>query len=83
MLSFLADLISGLLGFLNSFLPDSPFRDFLTSTESLQLGLGWLNWFVPIGQMLTFFALYLGLLVVWVGVRIAIGKTTQIAGDLL
>ena len=83
MLSFLSTLISGILGFLNNFLPDSPFRDFLTSTESLQLGLGWLNWFVPIGQMLTFFVLYLGLLVVWVGVRIAIGKTTKIAGDLL
>ena len=83
MLSFLTDFIAGVLGLLNSFLPDSPFQDFIQSTTSLQLGLGWLNWFVPIGDMLTFFGLYLGLLVVWVGVRIAIGKTTQIAGDLI
>lgn len=83
MLSFLADFVTGLLWLLDRFLPNSPFRDFITSMDSLTLGLSWLNWFVPIGQMLTFFALYLGLLVVWVGVRIAIGKTTQIAGDLL
>lgn len=83
MLSFLGELLQGILGFLGSFLPDSPVQDWIDSVEMLQQGLAWLNWIFPVGDCLAFFVLFLGLLVVWAAVRFAVGKATGIADKLV
>lgn len=83
MLGFLADLLGGVLGFLQRFLPDSPFQSIIEGTDSLRLGLGWLNWVLPVGDCLAIAALWLAALVVWIGVRLALGKTMDMAGRLV
>lgn len=83
MITFLAGLLKGILGWLAGVLPDSPIAGWITGLDSLQLGLSWLNWFFPLGDCLVLFALYLGLLLVWAGVRMALGKGMDIAGKLI
>ena len=77
MLNFLVGLLKGLASFLNSVLPDSPFSDFVTSVDALQLGLGWLNWFFPVGDCLLLFAAWLALLLVWAAVDFALSKASK------
>lgn len=83
MLAFLGDLLTGILGFLNQFLPDSPFQTLIDDTSALVTGLGWLNWFVPVGTMLGIFAAWLGLMVAFVAVKMVIGKAFSVVGDLI
>ena len=83
MLNFLTGLISGILGFLNGVLPDSPFQSFLQGAQGLQTGLGWLNWVVPIGDMILVFTAWLAVLLVWASVDMALGKSTGIFGKLV
>ena len=44
---------------ITSILPLSPFTDFINSIGNLPF-LGWLNWFVPVQQILTIVGLWLG-----------------------
>lgn len=76
MLAFLADLLHGVVGFLCAFLPDSPLRAFGDVLEGAALGLGWLNWVVPIGAMLAVFTAWLAALLGWYGVRLVLRKAT-------
>lgn len=41
-----------------SLLPTSPFRNFINSWDAPQY-LGWLNWFIPVSQILSIMALWL------------------------
>lgn len=50
--------LSDLLGLVLSLLPDSPFQA-ISTNESVQGVLGWLNYFVPVSQMLAIFQLWL------------------------
>lgn len=43
---------------ISSILPTSPFQQYIDLFRGFEY-LGWLNWFVPIGQILTVFAVYL------------------------
>lgn len=77
-MDLLANLVMGVLGFFNTVLPDDPFAAWIAGAESLSLGMGYLNWFVPIGDLLAIFAAYLALLLVWAAVDFAFraaGKT--------
>ena len=74
MLSWLASLLSGILGFFNDVLPDSPFTDVLQGSNDLQTGLAWLNWLIPVGDMLGIFLAYLAVLLVWAAVDFALSK---------
>lgn len=65
MLSFLVGLLHGIFDVLNSLLPSSPFASLAGSLEGASMGLGWLNWFVPVGDMLTLFGLWLVALLGW------------------
>ena len=58
MVGFLVDLFSSLVDFLTGVLPQSPFSN-LTLSQDVHNYLGWLNWIVPIGDMLTLFGLVL------------------------
>ena len=74
MLSWLSTLLSGILGFFNDVLPDSPFQDVLQGAEDLQMGLAWLNWLIPVGDMLGIFLAYLAVLLIWAAVDFAFSK---------
>lgn len=68
MIGFLVDVFSNLVGFLTGVLPKSPFSE-LTLAEDVHNMLGWLNWIVPIGDML---ALFNAVLVVYLLARAAV-----------
>lgn len=72
MLAFLADFLGGIVGFLVRFLPDSPLRAFGDVLEGASLGIGWLNWVIPIGPMLGVFTAWLVALLAWYGVRMVL-----------
>lgn len=44
-------------------LPDSPFADLATQVSSLPY-IGWLNWFVPVGAIVTTFAIWVSAIIV-------------------
>lgn len=68
MLSFLMGLVRGIVGFLVSVLPVDPLLDSLTLVDEVRTGIGWLNFFIPVGDMLGIFTIWLGLLVLWTAV---------------
>lgn len=74
MMDFVLDMLKGLLGFVANALPDSPVTQWIGNLDSLQTALGWLNWVFPLGTCVGLFALYLGLLLAWAGVRYLLGK---------
>lgn len=83
MLSWLSGLLRGILGFLNGLLPDSPFADALTGLDGLQQGMGWLNWFCPVGDCLAIFGLWLAAALVWAAVDFALQKATGVTSGLI
>lgn len=59
LLSIIFGFVGGILDMLNSVLPASPFQGLIQETDAVTLGLGWLNWLLPIGDMMAIFAVYL------------------------
>ena len=51
MLAAILGLFQGIAGWLTQILPESPFTN-MAIPEGMQQGLGWLNWFLPLGDML-------------------------------
>lgn len=68
LLSVIFSFVSGILQFLNSALPDSPFQGLIQETDAVTLGLGWLNWLLPVGDMMAIFAAYLVVLLAYFAV---------------
>lgn len=58
MLDFIVDFLRSCMGNIVDLLPQSPFQDFYTVLGIAQDGLGWLNWFIPVGT-------FLGIMAVW------------------
>lgn len=83
MLSWLTGFLHGILSFLNSFLPGDPFSEWIQTNESLSVGLGWLNFFVPISDFVLIFAAYLAVLLLFAGVRFATTKAGNITGQFI
>lgn len=52
------ELLNAFLDWLLTVLPTSPFRTFIDTCSDLP-ALGWLNWFVPVGQMIAIAELWL------------------------
>lgn len=50
MLSWMKEMLDGLLGGLLSLLPLSPFTDAISTLAEMPF-LGYINWFIPIGAM--------------------------------
>lgn len=77
MLDGILSFLNGVIGFLASVLPESPFSSVLDSTtelsETVHMALGWLNWFVPVGDMLGIFVAYLGVLLLIVAIDFFVG----------
>lgn len=59
MIDIILSFLNGILGFLNGILPDSPFTDLIQGNETMLNALGWLNWLVPISDLLAIFSVYL------------------------
>ena len=83
MLSFLTSLISGICGFLNTVLPDSPFQGVIDAAQGMQTGLAWLNWFCPIGDLMLIFGGWLAVLLVWAAVDFALTKGEGVIGKVV
>lgn len=72
MLAFIVDLLGGLFGWLNSVLPLSPFQQLVDNFTAVGNGFHWLNWFVPIADMLSVFVAFLAVLIAWYVIHIVL-----------
>lgn len=52
-----------------SVLPDSPIQRYLVSNQDVVEILGYVNWFVPIGTMMTILTFFLTATAIWYAVR--------------
>lgn len=59
MLDMLVEFLRSVLGGMVALLPHSPFEQFYGSFQLASQGLGWLNWFVPVGTLLAIMAVWL------------------------
>ena len=50
-MSFAKEIISTFLDWVLKLLPTSPFTSFIEACSDMPY-LGWLNWFIPVGQMI-------------------------------
>ena len=50
-MSFMKELVITFLDWVLKLLPTSPFTQFINACANMPY-LGWLNWFVPVGQMI-------------------------------
>lgn len=64
MLAFMKEILDAFLAVLVSLLPRSPFAETIDSLEGLPF-LGYLNWFVPVGEMLSAAMLWLAAITVY------------------
>ena len=83
MLQFLTGILSSVYGFLNGVLPGSPFRDFFVVTSDFNLGIGWLNWFVPIDTMAFMLTSWIAAAVVCTAIRVSARVSGGIIGKVL
>lgn len=72
MIDVILSFLNGVLGFLNGLLPDSPFSDIIQSNEMMLNALGWLNWLVPINDLMAFFSVYLVALLAYQAASLAL-----------
>lgn len=79
MLGFLVDLLGGFVSLLTGVLPQSPFQD-ITLGEGIDTALGYLNWIIPVGDMLGVFALWLTAAVIIGVVNFIVKKATGVIG---
>lgn len=82
MLSFLNSLFSGLFGFLNQLLPGNPLSGMLAVSDNMRVGLGWLNWLVPLQGMVAMATIWLMACVAVVGVKLAISISRRLSFEL-
>lgn len=82
MLSGLLSLLGTLFGWLGDLLPDSPFAAWMQVTDDLVLGLGWLNWVLPLGEMLTMLSLWIAAMLAVTAFKIGMDTMGHIAGKV-
>ena len=51
MIDFMSSLLDKFLEWVLALLPTSPFTEFINACSDIPY-LGWLNWFIPVGQMI-------------------------------
>lgn len=82
MLSGLLGMIGTFFGWLGGLLPDSPFAGVVSVTDDLRQGLAWLNWLVPISDMLVVLGLWIAATLAFVVVKNALGMTANVGGKV-
>lgn len=80
MIAFLLNLVTGLFGWLASVLPASPFSGLSLALSGLADALGWLNWLVPVGDMLALFLVWLAAAAVWMVVSFVWQRVNGVIG---
>ena len=83
MLQGLLSLLNTIFGFLDTLLPTSPFEQYITANNQISLGISWLNWVFPIGEMLAIMVVWLGLCLTVVAVRVALDVTGSVGGKVV
>lgn len=83
MIQFLSFIFSGLFGFMSDVLPDSPFYDMFSVSLDLVKGIGYLNWFFPVGEALVLFTAYIALLCAIVSARMLWRRSSGIVGRIV
>lgn len=83
MLDGLLGVIGTVFGWLGGLLPTSPFSDWMTVTQEMQLGLRWLNWFFPVSEMLVMLVGWIAVVAAVQAVRIALRYSADVAGKVV
>lgn len=83
MLSILSSFFGTIFGWLAQLLPGSPFETAFNISEGWSLGLGWLNWFIPIDAMLVVLVGWIAAGVAITAARLVIGKGLAIGTKLI
>lgn len=65
MIAFLLNMVSGLLAWLSGVLPHSPFANMSLVLNGVADAIGWLNWVVPVGDMVALLGVWLVAAAVW------------------
>ena len=78
MLAVIVGLFDMFMQFLGNVLPESPFSD-IALADGVGNMLGWLNWLVPVGQMVTLMGVVLGILIVAKVAQFILSKATSIS----
>lgn len=74
MIAFLLKMVGGLFSWLASVLPVSPFSGLSLALGGLADALGWLNWVIPVGDMLALFLVWLAAAAVWQVVQFVMSR---------
>lgn len=82
MLQALFGFVGTIFGWLGNLLPDSPFANYVQVTEQMSLGLSWLNWLIPINEMLVILALWIAACAAITAVRLALDITGILGGKV-
>ena len=82
MLSGFLQLLGTIFSWLNGLLPDSPFADAVQVTQDMTLGLSWLNWILPISEMLVMLALWIAAMAAVTAVKVALSVSSSVGGKV-
>lgn len=80
MIAFLLRMVGGLFSWLASVLPVSPFSGMSLALGGMADALGWLNWVVPVGDMLALFLVWLAAAVIWQVVQFVLKRFDGVLG---
>lgn len=83
MLQLITGILSSVFGFISGILPLSPFRQIFVVSEGMNIGLGWLNWLVPLDAMGDILFSWVMLAVVVTAVRVVARITGGVAGKVI
>lgn len=81
MLALLVGLFSGIVHILTGVLPTSPFQG-ITLPESVDMALGWLNWLVPVNDMMRVFGAWLAAGIIVAIVRFVLAHIDVFVGTM-
>lgn len=65
MADVIANVVGALVTFLSAILPTSPFAGMSLDMEGIDTAMGWLNWLMPFGEMLTLLGAWVAAGLAW------------------
>lgn len=83
MLEGFLTLLGTIFGWLGDLLPTSPLSGYAVVTEQMTLGLRWLNWVLPLSEMLLMLVAWMAALLAVTAVKVALGVTGSVGGKVV